>query len=247
MDQELFEGLKKGRRWALEAVCQENLQRSWYLSCQLAGGTASGVPLLLAAWKETLGKVKEAKSSPEDSFETLLSQQMLELSTRGVQEDPAYSQWKVPQLPQNLQALEKEVSILPPSLRPVFWMCTYGGLSPDQAAQITQIPLETLESQLRKGEELLTRRHSRWTVAQRATYVRLSTLLRDLGGNGFSQVQVPNPLRELLWKEDGLPVRPPKERKRKPWTRRKLVSLAVGVGVAAIVIASITVALVLTL
>ena len=119
MDQELFEGLKKGRRWALEAVCRENLQRSWYLSCQLTGNPASGGALLLGAWKGALEEVKGAGSPPEDSFQTILSRKLLELSQQGVEEDSAYQDLKSPQLAQALQPLEKEVTTLPPAIRPV--------------------------------------------------------------------------------------------------------------------------------
>ena len=247
MDQELFEGLKKGRRWALEAVCQENLQRSWYLSCQLTGNPASGGALLLGAWKGALEEVKGAGSPPEDSFQTILSRKLLELSQQGVEEDSAYQDLKSPQLAQALQPLEKEVTTLPPAIRPVYWLCSYGGLTAAQAAEITGVPLENLDAQLEDAQERLARRRSRWTVAQRAAYVRLSTQLRDIGGNGFTQVQLPERLLEALWKQDGLPVKPPKQRKRKPWTRRKLVSVGIGVGVAALLIAALTVALVLTL
>ncbi|MGI6254946.1 MAG: hypothetical protein ACOYJZ_04885 [Acutalibacter sp.] len=246
MDQELFEGLKKGRRWALEAVCQEDLRRTWYLSCQLAGNPASGVPLLLAVWKEVLAEIKGAKTPPADSFQTLLSQKLLELSHKGVDPNPDYEDWKAPQLPPELQPLEKEVATLPQAIRPVFWVNTYGSLPVAQAARITDVPQEQLESQLEKAEEALSRRRSRWTMAQRAAYVRLSTLLRDIGGNGFAQVQLPDALLELLWKEDGLPVKPPKQRTRKPWTRRKVLSVGIAVGVAAVLIAALAVVLALT-
>ena len=64
MEQELFEGLHKNRRWALKAVCQENLCRSWYLSYQLAGDAAGAASLLLSAWREALAALKNAKEAP---------------------------------------------------------------------------------------------------------------------------------------------------------------------------------------
>ena len=72
MEQELFEGLHKNRRWALEAVCQENLCRSWYLSYQLAGDAAGAASLLLSAWREALAALKNAKEAPGEDFQGLL-------------------------------------------------------------------------------------------------------------------------------------------------------------------------------
>ena len=76
MEQELFEGLHKNRRWALEAVCQENLCRSWYLSYQLAGDAAGAASLLLSAWREALAALAEetplgAIGTPEDVAEAI--------------------------------------------------------------------------------------------------------------------------------------------------------------------------------
>ena len=72
MEQELFEGLHKNGRWALEAVCQENLCRSWYLSYQLAGDAAGAASLLLSAWREALAALKNAKEAPGEDFQGLL-------------------------------------------------------------------------------------------------------------------------------------------------------------------------------
>lgn len=60
MEQELFEGLHKNRRWALEAVCQENLCRSWYLSYQLAGDAAG-------AASEESSTLSESSTVSEDT------------------------------------------------------------------------------------------------------------------------------------------------------------------------------------
>lgn len=63
MEQELFEGLHKNRRWALEAVCQENLCRSWYLSYQLAGDAAGAASLLFSAWRSP-GRPEKRQRGP---------------------------------------------------------------------------------------------------------------------------------------------------------------------------------------
>ena len=84
MEQELYEGLRKSRRWALEAVCRENLKRSWYLCCQLAGEPAGGAPLLLSAWKEALAAVKGMETLPSQDFAAILSEKIAALYQRGV-------------------------------------------------------------------------------------------------------------------------------------------------------------------
>ena len=61
MEQELFEGLHKNRRWALEAVCQENLCRSWYLSYQLAGDAAGAAT---PAFRKAPGYGAKPKTDP---------------------------------------------------------------------------------------------------------------------------------------------------------------------------------------
>lgn len=90
MEQELFEGLHKNRRWALEAVCQENLCRSWYLSYQLAGDAAGAASLLLSAWREALAALKNAKEAPGEDFQGLLSQKLLSQYQQGVQPDTRF-------------------------------------------------------------------------------------------------------------------------------------------------------------
>ena len=90
MEQELFEGLHKNRRWALEAVCQENLCRSWYLSYQLAGDAAGAASLLLSAWREALAALKNAKEAPGEDFQGLLSEKILAQYQQGVQPDTRF-------------------------------------------------------------------------------------------------------------------------------------------------------------
>ena len=50
-----------------------------------------------------------------------------------------------------------------------------------------------------------------------------------------------------LWKELGLPVKPPKERPKKPWTTKRLTVLGIAVGVASLAVAAAVLAFVLLL
>ena len=125
MEQELYEGLRKGRRWALEAVCRENLKRSWYLCCQLAGEPAGGAPLLLSAWKEALAAVKGMETLPSHDFAAILSEKIAALYQRGVALKPQYETLPQPRLAASYQALATEVEKLPSNLRPIIcFPCT---------------------------------------------------------------------------------------------------------------------------
>lgn len=77
--------------------------------------------------------------------------------------------------------------------------------------------------------------------------MRLSTQFRDPGGYGFQEARLPVSLLHGLWKELGLPVKPPKERPRKPWTTKRLTVLGIAVGMAALAVAAAVLAFVLLL
>ena len=57
MEQELLEGIRRGKKAALAALCQEHLRRCWFLCCQLTGNAAAGAPLFLEVWREALEKM----------------------------------------------------------------------------------------------------------------------------------------------------------------------------------------------
>ena len=212
MEQELFEGLHKNRRWALEAVCQENLCRSWYLSYQLAGDAAGAASLLLSAWREALAALKNAREAPGEDFQGLLSEKILAQYQQGVQPDTRFENLPPPKVGKSYQYLVGEVKRLPAALRPLYWLYAYGGLDASQLAAVTEEDRDTLAQRLSQGEEQLAQRRASWTKPQRAAYVRLSTQFRDPGGYGFQEARLPVSLLHVLWKELGLPVKPPKER-----------------------------------
>ena len=200
MEQELFEGLHKNRRWALEAVCQENLCRSWYLSYQLAGDAAGAASLLLSAWREALAALKNAKEAPGEDFQGLLSQKLLAQYQQGVQPDTRFENLPPPKVGESYQYLVGEVKRLPAALRPLYWLYAYGGLDASQLAAVTGEDSEALAQRLSQGEEQLA-----------------------------------------------LPVKPPKERPKKPWTTKRLTVLGIAVGVAALAVAAAVLAFVLLL
>lgn len=247
MEQELYEGLRKGRQWALEAVCRENLKRSWYLCCQLAGEPAGGASLLLSAWKEALAAVKGMETLPSQDFAAILSEKIAALYQRGVALKPQYEALPQPRLAASYQALATEVEKLPSKLRPYYWLSVYGGATPQQLASAAGWEPDVLKERLAQGEKWLAQRRAAWSKSQRAAYVRASTQLRDAAGNGFGEVQVPSALLTDLWKECGLPVKPPKRRQKKPWTRKRLAAVGFAVGVGALLLAGGTVAAVLLL
>ena len=213
MEQELFEGLHKNRRWALEAVCQENLCRSWYLSYQLAGDAAGAASLLLSAWREALAALKNAKEAPGEDFQGLLSQKLLAQYQQSVQPDTRFENLSPPKVGESYQYLVGEVKRLPAAL---YWLCAYGGLDASQLAAVTGEDSEALAQRLAQGEEQLAQRRASWTKPQRAAYVRLSTQFRDPGGYGFQEVQLPVSLLHVLWKELGLPAKSPRSGPKSP-------------------------------
>ena len=247
MEQELFEGLHKNRRWALEAVCQENLCRSWYLSYQLAGDAAGAASLLLSAWREALAALKNAKEAPGEDFQGLLSEKILAQYQQGVQPDTRFENLPPPKVGKSYQYLVGEVKRLPATLRPLYWLYAYGGLDASQLAAVTGEDSEALAQRLSQGEEQLAQRRASWTKPQRAAYVRLSTQFRDPGGYGFQEARLPVSLLHVLWKVLGLPVKSPKERPKKPWTTKRLTVLGIAVGVAALAVAAAVLAFVLLL
>ena len=137
MEQELFEGLHKNRRWALEAVCQENLCRSWYLSYQLPGDAAGAASLLLSAWRQALAALKNAKEAPGEDFQGLLSEKILAQYQQGVQPDTRFENLPPPKVGKSYQYLVGEVKRLPAALRPLYWLYAYGGLDASQLAAVT--------------------------------------------------------------------------------------------------------------
>lgn len=168
MEQELFEGLHKNRRWALEAVCQENLCRSWYLSYQLAGDAAGAASLLLSAWREALAALKNAKEAPGEDFQGLLSEKILAQYQQGVQPDTRFENLPPPKVGKSYQYLVGEVKRLPATLRPLYWLYAYGGLDASQLAAVTGEDSEVLAQRLSQGEEQLAQRRASWTKPQRA-------------------------------------------------------------------------------
>lgn len=78
-------------------------------------------------------------------------------------------------------------------------------------------------------------------------YIRLTTQFRDGAGNGFAQVQLPAALLTALGNEAGLPIKPPKVQKEKPWTKKRLAVLGITVGGAAVLLALVVLALILSL
>ena len=238
MEQELFEGAKKHRKWALEMLCQENLKRSWFLCYRLAGDSAGAAPLLMESWKDALESVAARNEPPKEDFETILSGNILSRYEKGLVLAEEFEALPPPQVAKPYRALVGEVERVPLKVRPYYWMYAYGGMTPEQIAQATGQSGEKLAEQLSKEEETLSQRRARWNVTQRAAYVRLTTQFRDAGGNGFQEVQLPESLLTTLWKQVGLPVKPAKKRKKKMvWTKKRLAVLGVGVGIGAVVLA----------
>lgn len=165
MEQELFEGLHKNRRWALEAVCQENLCRSWYLSYQLAGDAAGAASLLLSAWREALAALKNAKEAPGEDFQGLLSEKILAQYQQGVQPDTRFENLPPPKVGENYRYLVGEVKRLPAALRSLYWLYAYGGLDASQLAAVTGEDRDTLAQRLSQGEEQLAQRRASWDQA----------------------------------------------------------------------------------
>lgn len=245
MEQELFEGLKKGKTWALETLCQEQLRRCWFLCFQLAGDTTQAAPLLISSLKGVLGVLKGRKEPPKEDLQELLSQEILSQYRKGVEPLEEFQALPPPQVAKEFQPLVGEMEQLPPTARPYYWMYAYGGLKPGQIAKAAGMEEEKIRELLSRWEERLKQRRSQWEKPQRAAYVRLTTQFRDGAGNGFSQVQLPETLLTELWKEVGLPVKPLKKREKKPWTKKKLTALGIAVGAAALLIAVGVLALVL--
>ena len=123
----------------------------------------------------------------------------------------------------------------------------YEAVTPRQLASAAGWEPDVLKERLAQGEKWLAQRRAAWSKSQRAAYVRASTQLRDAAGNGFGEVQVPSALLTDLWKECGLPVKPPKQRQKKPWTRKRLAAVGFAVGAGALLLAGGTVAAVLLL
>ena len=245
MEQELFEGLKKSRNWALEVLCQDHLKRCWFLCCRLAGDTAGGAPLLIASLKAALGRVKEMTESPKEDLQELLSMEILTQYQKGLEPSEEFQALPPPQVAREYRPLVDEVEQLPPASRPYYWMYAYGGLKSEQISQAVGMEEEKLQGMIQHCEERLAQRRVQWDKPQRAAYIRLTTQLRDGGGNGFSQVQLSDTLLTTLWKEVGLPVKPAKKKEKKPWTRKRLTTLGVAVGVIALLIAAGVLALIL--
>ena len=247
MEQQLLEGVQKGRRWALEILCQENLKRSWFLCYQLAGDTAGAAPLLISSWKAALKSVSALKTPVEEDFETLLSGEILSQYQKGLEHLEEFESLPPPQVAKVYQPLVDEVGKLPPKARPYYWLYAYGGMTPQQISQAAGEPEQPLEERLAQWEEFLAQKRVRWTLPQRAAYVRLTTQFRDMAGNGFQEVEIPETLGMTLWKQVGLPVKPPKKRKKRPWTGKRLAFLGMGVGVGAVLLAVGVLVLVLCL
>lgn len=247
MEQELLEGVKKGRRWALEILCQENLKRSWFLCYQLARDTAGAAPLLISSWKAALESMSVLKEPAEEDFETLLSGEILSRYQKGVERSEEFESLPPPQVAKPYRPLVEEVGKLPPKARPYYWLYAYGGMSPQRISQTTGEPEKKLEEWLTQWEEFLAQKRARWNLTQRAAYVRLTTQLKDMAGNGFQEVEIPESLGLTLWKQLKLPVKPPKKRKKKPWTGKRLAVLGIGVGVGAVLLAAGILALILCL
>ena len=163
---------------------------------------------------------------------------------QSVQPDTRFENLSPPKVGESYQYLVGEVKRLPAAL---YWLCAYGGLDASQLAAVTGEDSEALAQRLAQGEEQLAQRRASWTKPQRAAYVRLSTQFRDPGGYGFQEVQLPVSLLHVLWKELGLPVKPPKERPKKPWTTKRLTVLGIAVGVAVLAVAAAVLAFVLLL
>lgn len=247
MEQELFEGLKKGRNGAWEVLCRENLRRCWFLCCQMAGDPPGGASLLLASLKGAAEEWKCRKELPGESLQELLSQEILSQYRKGVEAREKFQNLPMPHVAGEFQPLVREVEQLPGEVRPYYWMYAYGDLNPRQIAQAAGLEEEQLERRLKEWEEKLAQRRAQWEKSQRAAYIRLTTQFRDGAGNGFAQVQLPAALLTALGNEAGLPIKPPKVRKEKPWTKKRLAVLGITVGGTAVLLALVVLALILSL
>ncbi len=238
MDQELYNGIKKKKRGALGVLCQEHLNRSWFLCWKVTEDTALAVPLMVSAWKAALEEVGKCPDALSVNFQSLLSQAILSRKEQGLEPDTEFASLPSPKIGKQFRLLEKEADQLPASCRKLYWLGTYGGLQPEELARASGLSCEEVEERLHEAASLVEQGRKKWTMAQRVAGIQLSTLLKDAAGNGFSGVEVPISLREALWKEIGLPVR---KRVKKPLTRKKAIALGVGIAAAVLLVTALVV------
>ena len=238
MEQELLEGIRRGKKAALAALCQEHLRRCWFLCCQLTGSAVAGAPLFLEVWREALEKLQgeEAGTDPQK----LLAQTAGELARKGVDPQREWKNLPLARLAPELQRVERLYRSLPPECRPVLWLQLCGGLTEEELSQAWGKTKGEAPMLLAQGEEELERRRQRWTLSQRAAYLLALTQLKDPSGAGFQEVEVPEKLLAALWRETGLPVKPKPQKpqkQKKPWNWKQKLAVGMAAGLGMLVVA----------
>lgn len=80
MEGMIYAGLKKKEQKIFEKLCEENLKRSWFICYQITQDTCTAVPLLLAAWQESITQVMDTSTIPEETFHEILFSNIFTLS-----------------------------------------------------------------------------------------------------------------------------------------------------------------------
>lgn len=191
MDQETFHKLKKENPRAKAALCQEYLNRTWFLCYQLTQDSRTAAPLLLSAWEKTIEEVSSLSEPPVFGFRELAAANILRIFQGGVQPDEYFSMLTKPEPAERFRFIVEEIQSISEIYRPIYLMNVYGGLSKNILAEITGLKPKNIAEAIQKASQEISADRPKTTRQEWAEQMRLSAEFRSPTEEGFAEITLP--------------------------------------------------------
>lgn len=198
MEGMIYAGLKKKGQKIFEKLCEENLKRSWFICYQITQDTCTAVPLLLAAWQESITQVMDTSTIPEETFHEILFSNIFTLSLGDLICDCSYQQLDPPQVAKKYERFVQEITFVSKERRLPYLIRLYGNISTNRMSEILGIQTDEVSQSIIEAETEIREKSSPLLMEQWAEKIRLSAEFRNPTGSGFREVIIPDLLQNAF-------------------------------------------------
>ena len=190
VDYELYYKIKKGNMKAFQALCREELNRSWFICFTATQDTGKAATLLLCAWKDAVNTMLCGKSPTNDSARALISRNTLKTALDGFEKDEDFDDAAPPQLSSLYEPFVRGIAALPYEERCIYLVNVFGGLDTKTVSEQIGKSFEETKSLL---SQLSTRAQDTDEIKKMdfAAKVRLSTEFKSPSGTSFEKIEAP--------------------------------------------------------
>lgn len=198
MDQETWKKLKRGSPQVIKKQLDKELPTAWFLSYHITQDVALAATVLQRAWIETLKMIMDEKGPPKESFLTLFSMKVGQLTQDDILPENEFEELKPPQVASKFRVFTKQLPTLPDTERIIYLLYTFGGVSFEKISGILHIKPQKIKEQIETASSTIMKQARADNHINNASLITLSAEFRCVDKRGTNQVQVPDFLRTSI-------------------------------------------------